>query len=266
MTKSRSDPKMSTDRFLRRTYMVLGLVLATAGAARLYESLSAIQEDDWATLLQLLLSEAELIGGLWLLVAAQAGPAHPWVTAAFVGFWATSACQVLGGRCSCGCFGSLSINPWCGLAFDLAVVVLLLRLRPVDRSTEDRSLSASRLGALLLIAAILGVAASWIPPLVTVSGFATLRGQPLRDVPLEFSVDSAHTTVLTDHEGSFSLPPLRPGHYPVSLLDRSRLLGPQPTYVRREAAKVPPAGAANAPAESVRREAAQRFPTVSASD
>ena len=45
---------------------------------------------------------------------------------------------MLSGRCSCGCFGSLCINPWYVLAFDLAVVVLLLRLRPVDRSSEDR--------------------------------------------------------------------------------------------------------------------------------
>ena len=90
MKKSRPDQKMRADRILRRTYAVLGLVLAAAGAATLYESLYAIQEDDLATVLQLLLSEAELVGGLWLLFGAQTGPAHPWVTAAFVGFWATS--------------------------------------------------------------------------------------------------------------------------------------------------------------------------------
>ena len=239
MRKSRPDHKPPAGRFLRRIYMVLGLALAAAGAATLYESFSAVQEDDLAMVSQLLLSEAELIGGLWLLVGARAEPAHPWVTAAFVGFWATSACHVLSGRCSCGCFGSLSINPWYVLAFDLAVVVLLLRLRPVDRSSEDRSIPTSRLGALLLTAALLGAAGSWIPPLVTVTGFATLRGQPLRDVPLDLGVETFHTKILTDHEGSFSLPPLRPGHYRVSLLEKSRLLGPEPTHGRREAPKVP---------------------------
>lgn len=215
---------------LRRIHAVLGGVLVIAGAMKLYDSLAATQADDLRALLQLTFSQAEIIGGLWLLSGFHVEATHPWITAAFVGFWLSTLYQALIGSCSCGCFGHLVVNPWIVLVADLAVIGVLLYWRPSQGSSELPSHPSPHPLVLSLVPVFIILAASWQAALITVTGTATFRSQPIKRTSLDLSADGIGMKVDTDHSGYFVLPPLRPGHYGISLTRRSQLLGQQPSH------------------------------------
>jgi hypothetical protein len=109
---------------------VLGLVLVVAGALKLYELAFEAQDESTPTTLLMVFAKAEILGGLWIVVGADPIQTRRWALAAFVGLALASLLQALAGKCSCGCFGTLSVNPWLVLVFDLTGVGSLLGSRP----------------------------------------------------------------------------------------------------------------------------------------
>jgi hypothetical protein len=73
--------------------------------------------------------QAELGAGLWLLSGIW--PQWSWRAAAalFVPFAVFSLFRALAGFESCGCFGSVRVNPWITFTFDMAILGLLATLR-----------------------------------------------------------------------------------------------------------------------------------------
>ncbi len=203
-------------RTLRYLQAFLGLVLIVAGILKFSDFATADQDEDSAALLFMLLAEVELLGGLWLVWGANVEQARPWAIAIFAGLWAASLYQILDGRCSCGCFGSLVVNPWFTLIFDLAAVILLLKWRPESDEAVIPFGSYEVLG-LPLLALLFAIGGIWYQALVVVKGTANLHGSPLVETPLVFTGDSVKVQVNTNHEGYFQSVPLRPGRYAVSL-------------------------------------------------
>jgi hypothetical protein len=70
-------------RTLRHVHVTLGLILIVAGLLKLYDAVVAPQEDDVATLLQILGPDAAVLGGLWLLSGTDPEPKRLWAAAAF---------------------------------------------------------------------------------------------------------------------------------------------------------------------------------------
>ena len=74
--------------------------------------------------------EFELFFGLWLLANIWTKPTWAAALACFGLFTCVSLCKALSGHASCGCFGSIQVNPWYTGALDLVVMASLLRWRP----------------------------------------------------------------------------------------------------------------------------------------
>src|SRR4051794_11365872 len=91
---------------------VLGLVPIAAGSMKLYELAFEGGDGSLSILLLMIYAEAELLGGFWMLAGLAPARTRRWAFAAFTGLAAASLSQGLAGKCSCGCFGSLSVNPW----------------------------------------------------------------------------------------------------------------------------------------------------------
>lgn len=102
--------------------------------------------------------QAELIVGALLVAGVWRRPAWQAAVALFGAFAAFSLYRGLTGYESCGCFGSLKINPWWTLAFDVAILTLLIRWRRELVSEPGRRASAKfrwlYLGSLVLLAAL----------------------------------------------------------------------------------------------------------------
>jgi hypothetical protein len=214
--KGKHDHPVSNTRWLRLIHAILGMALLAGGSIALYDSAIAPQEDDWAALSRKVFCEIQLLGGLWLLWGVQPEQTRPWTIAAFAGLWAAGLYQVLTGKYSCGCFGSLDVNPWCFLIFALGATIILLKCRPSENQAAASAFSPPPIPALALTAFLVGVVAIWSPPLVAVAGTATFEGRPLQEASLEFVRGPIKVTVYTDRDGFFRLPPIRPGLYNVS--------------------------------------------------
>ncbi|HEY4760094.1 MAG TPA: MauE/DoxX family redox-associated membrane protein, partial [Thermoguttaceae bacterium] len=113
--------------------IVLSLVLLAAAALKTNELAtgpvlgSGFLDSRW---LLIVIVEFELLFGLWLLAGIY--PEQTWAIAllCFGLFSCVSLFKALSGNASCGCFGSISINPWFTASFDLSVVLALLYWRP----------------------------------------------------------------------------------------------------------------------------------------
>jgi hypothetical protein len=79
--------------------------------------------------------------------------------------------------------------------------------------------------------------ASLTQPPLSVAGAATLAGRPLKNVDLEVRGETYLSTIQTDQDGYFEMPPVRPGMYAVTLFGRGSLLDPNGTMKTR-----PPVG------------------------
>jgi hypothetical protein len=197
---------------------VLGVFLIAAGSLKF--GAAATGGGGFLKALSMVFSLSEILGGLWLIAGYDPVRTRPWVVAVFVGLWATSAYQAMSGKCSCGCFGNLTVNPWLVTLFDLAAIVVLLKWDS-DGSANADLLSSTRrmldLGALAVAMILLGELTQ--PPLA-VAGNASIGGRPLKNVSLEIRREKFLTTVQTDEDGRFRMPPVRPGMYAVTLFDR----------------------------------------------
>lgn len=113
--------------------IVAGLVLLVAAGLKGYqlstEPLLPMSGVDSRWFLNCVV-EFELLFGVWLL----SGLARRWSTLAAVACFGFFACisiyKALSGAESCGCFGTLTINPWYTATLDVTIVSLLLHSRP----------------------------------------------------------------------------------------------------------------------------------------
>jgi hypothetical protein len=157
----------------------------------------------------------ELAVALWLLSGIR--PRAAWASAVtlFMVFLAVSLSKAVGGEANCGCFGSLVVSPWTTSVIDLAVLAMLLAVRPSAGSQwgpaarrRPAALLAGGVAAIVLLAALAGLhrpGASWAESsdLVLLEP-QTWIGQPF---PLARSIDigeqlmrGAWTVVLVHHD------------------------------------------------------------------
>jgi hypothetical protein len=255
--KKQSAPPRPGLPFWPLVHFVLGLVLVAAGALKLYDLAFEARDESTPTLL-LVLAEAELLGGLWMAGWFDPHRTRWWGAAAFAGLALASLSQGLAGKCSCGCFGSLSISPWITLVFDLAAVAALLGSRPAGASEETFLIAPAHwigLGAIALLIAIAG----WRQAdLVNVAGRVMADGRPLEESPLTFTGESGRIELRTDRDGHFRLRLVRPGPYAIST--PGRIIAPEPSPERRSS------GVARRPAGRSRKEPARPRPATSGPD
>jgi hypothetical protein len=200
--------------WLVRTF--LGSVLIAAGAIKFYELNFESYDESTSTLLLLVFAEVELLGGLGMVIGFDPELTRRWSAAAFAGLAISSLFQALAGKCSCACFGSLSINPWLTLVLDLlAVAAILGSRRPAGSEATPLAWAPRLLGPGILALAI-GIGGWGQADLVTVAGTATADGHPLEEAALTFTGVSGQIALRTDHDGHFRLPLVRPGQYAVS--------------------------------------------------
>ncbi len=226
----------------------LGSILVTAGALKLYELAFEAHEESITTLLLLLFAEAELLGGAWMVVGIHVVRTRRWAAAVFVGLAVSSLFQALGGKCSCGCFGTLSVNPWFVFVFDLAAVAALLGSRLAiapGASPLGQPLHIRGLAILALLICIVG----WQQAdRFTVTGTVMADGGALKEARVGFTGPSGIITLRTDHDGNFRLTVVRPGLYAVSAPGRLSTLIPSPKEVGRRPVKKTPQRLGHQPA------------------
>lgn len=194
----------------------LGSVLIVAGALKLYDLAFEAQDESSPTLLLMVFAEFEYLGGLWMLCGFVPEQARRWSAAAFAGLALASLFQALAGKCSCGCFGSLSISPWFAFIFDLLAVAALLGSRPPAGSEATSFASPMPLLGMAVLALVVGIGGWGQADLVSVAGTATADGRPLEEATLTFTGESGRIDLRTDHDGRFRLRFVRPGQYAVS--------------------------------------------------
>ena len=203
--------------------LVLGFVLGAAGAFKIYQLGFETQDDSPGTLLLAVFAEAELLGGLGLMAGGDRAWTHPWIIAIFAGFAGSSLFRGMGGKCSCECFGSFTINPWVTLVFDLTALAALLMSRPPTASEATFSDNPVQWLGPVLLAIGIGVMGGRQVDLVAVAGAAMLDGQLVKDGTLTFTGESGKVVVQTDGHGGFRLPFIRPGRYAIALSGVTRL-------------------------------------------
>lgn len=220
-------------------HFLLGLVLIVAGALKLYELAFESLDESTPTLLLMGFAEVELLGGIWMAAWIDPERTRWWAAAVFLGLACSSLFQALAGRCSCGCFGSLSVSPWITLVFDLATVAALLGSRPSRASETSHFDQTLRFLGLGILALIIGIAGWMQADLVTVAGRVTVDGHPLAEATLTFTGASGVMTLRTDHDGHFRLPLVRPGLYAVAAPGRVSILGASSEKAGRSPVKRP---------------------------
>jgi len=115
---------------------VTGLVLVISAWLKVHQLLSEpiITTSFWESRLFFIIQIPLEMGlGIWLLCGIFKKIA--WIIAeiAFAGFIAVTAYKAVTGIESCGCFGSVSVNPWLTLlAIDVPIFILMLIFRPTD--------------------------------------------------------------------------------------------------------------------------------------
>lgn len=119
----------------RSLTILLGSLLLSAAGLKIHALIvDPLSQDGFITSswVHLLMIEAELVIGLWLLsgIAKWVG----WIIALvlFAGLTLISFYQGLTGQASCGCFGTVHVNPWFTFALDASAVALLLVFKPCE--------------------------------------------------------------------------------------------------------------------------------------
>jgi hypothetical protein len=212
----------------RVVHAVLGAILVAAGALKVYDLLFEARDESTPTLLLIIFSEAELLAGLWMLAGLVPERTYRWAVAGFVGLGTSSLIQALAGKCSCGCFGNLSVSPWLASLFDAAAVAAMYGSRPPRDPEEDLRAQPLRLLGPGVLAVIVGAGGWRQADLVSLDGTAMADNRPLDQATLHFTGDSGSFDVRTDHDGHFRLPLVRPGHYAVSTPQRVGSSKPRP--------------------------------------
>jgi hypothetical protein len=170
----------------------LGGLLLLAAALKLYglavEPVGGIGifSEPW---LQTLIVEWEIALGIWLVWGVNRALAWLAAVATFVTFTVISASQGLIGQGSCGCLGSIRVNPWIAFGVDVASLALLGMARAQASTAENQTQISRVFGTLSLggcgVLAILGAMAA-ISTLAFGSpdaGLAYLRGDHISILP-----------------------------------------------------------------------------------
>ena len=108
-----------------------------------------------------------LISGLWM--------AWMWLLSllGFTAFTLVSVIKGLSGETSCGCFGTVTVNPWITATFDAAIVGLLLVFRATKNAEPERplfSLGNVMFSWLMIALPLVWLMASFQPAAITSSG------------------------------------------------------------------------------------------------
>jgi len=205
----------------------LGLVLIAAGTLKLYQYGVESQDEHLDSPTIMLLAEAELVFGIWLVSGFQPGASHWPLMAIFAGYAAASLFQALGGKCSCGCFGGLEVNPYAVFVLDLLALGLLAAVRP-------RSMPSAWVRELAGVAPLVGLAVGvallsrWQADRVSIWGVATVAGQPAGESIISLKGPSGVVEATTDEAGRFHAVLLRPGRYAATLAGGKAYLIPRP--------------------------------------
>lgn len=207
----------------------LGLLLAAAGAIALGGLDLDAKDAGATTLLRMLIAEAELLGGVWLVMSSGSERTRHLAVGAFAGFAASGLVRALAGKCSCGCFGAYSVHPFPAFLLAGAAVLALLACRPSAavpaHDPEEDPWRYLGPGLLALVIAVVG----WRQPdRVRVAGTATTDGRPLKRATLVFVGDSGRVTTRTDKAGRYQLAGVIPGVYAVSAPGRAAVREPEP--------------------------------------
>jgi hypothetical protein len=169
---------------------------------------------------------AELLGGLWLIGGFHPSRAHDLALATFAGLAAASLFQVVAGKCSCGCFGALIIDPWFMLILDVAVVTALWWSRPQTDSDAWPIFNPPDLIGVGAVAVVVAAGGWSEAGLVSVGERVTKVGEPLRNTSVTLTGGSDAIHLVTDGDGNFRLPYIRPGTYAASREDGSHVATP----------------------------------------
>lgn len=128
----------------------------------------------------------ELCFGAWFLSSIQRTGAWLCATVMFMFFACVSFSQGWTGEASCGCFGSVKVNPWISFTFDVLIVVLLLAARPSREAIT--ALKPAMRAAIPLISIVIAILATFFISAYFYDGslevtIARLRGDDLAIVP-----------------------------------------------------------------------------------
>jgi hypothetical protein len=111
--------------------VLIGVVLLSAAITKGYSGYSLTTrptvESDWFLFATVVL---ELLLGVWLISGAFRPMSWTVSMTCFTCYACVSLHKALAGEASCGCFGKLVVNPWLTLAFNVAVLCVLLYWRP----------------------------------------------------------------------------------------------------------------------------------------
>jgi uncharacterized membrane protein YphA (DoxX/SURF4 family) len=123
--------------WLAMRLMVAAILLVAAGMkAHQLATIPVLGEGLFhARWFNILVVQFELFFGIWLIFGLL--PKLTWLAtvACFSVFTLVTLYKALSGEESCGCFGTVTVNPWVTLVFDLTVLGMLLWLRPSALST-----------------------------------------------------------------------------------------------------------------------------------
>ena len=113
-----------------RVLVAIVLIVAAVLKWRAFGSANGSPLSAAAPQLEWLIIQLELITGIWLLSNWLLNAAWAMTTFLFGGFSAAALIMVANGRSSCGCLGTVEVNPVWFLIFDLAVLTALCCFRP----------------------------------------------------------------------------------------------------------------------------------------
>lgn len=138
----------------------LGTVLIAAAAFKGYQVATGrvVETDFFSSQFGLILAvETELLVGLWLFAGVFPNAGRYVAMTLFGAFTGLSAYNGVAGAESCGCFGSVAVNPWIVAALDVAALAALMCFRPSEAATGDsRDGSARRWMFAIVPAVVLG--------------------------------------------------------------------------------------------------------------
>lgn len=143
---------------------LLALVLMTAGLLKGYDLLLGVPEeqgfwDDRA--LAVSIAGLEIVFSLWLLVGLFPRPTRWLTVVCFGSFLCFAVASAMAGETSCGCFGSLAVNPWYTAAFDLIAVIALVVGGSETLSVPTRHSIGFRFTAFTSLVFVVGGAVLW---------------------------------------------------------------------------------------------------------
>jgi hypothetical protein len=157
-------------------WLVAGLLLAAAALKTQQLASEPTADRDlftyrWSLIL---LVEGELGLGLMLLSGLWKRLAWTTALATFLFFAAVSLHKALRGEVSCGCFGTVQVNPWQTFALDVVVVTLLALFRP-----ENLPVTRPRLRLAVVLAVLVGAG---VPAALAMADYSPARLSPTGEI------------------------------------------------------------------------------------